>query len=172
MHSVNRLKWLLMLNLLISGAATASPRIGVLDFELNDITSLPNTPAEQLRTAGFGPLLIEALNKTGAYQAEPVDSHSQKTANAGFGYLFRHLDAAAELGQQLGVDWLLVSQHSKPSFLYSQLWVYLIEVKSQKTIARYDIELKGSHEKVTQHSIAALSRKIVGSIERYQGAGK
>ena len=152
--------------LLICAASTgvAAPRIAVLDFELNDITSLPNTPAELERTATMAPLLIEAFDKTGHYQTVAIPSDLQKSANSSFGYLFRFPDEAAKLGHQQQVDWIVVSQHSKPSFLFSYLWVYLVDVQSKTPVARYDIELKGSHEKVTRHAIASLVKKINDTI--------
>lgn len=151
---------LLFLSALLSSAANGATRIAVLNFELNDITSLPNTPEEQQRTASMAPLLIEALSRIDGYDLVPIDAPTQKAFNSSFGYLFRFHDIAAKLGQQHGVDWIIVSQHSKPSFLYSYMWVYLIDVKKQAAVARYDIELKGSHEKVTQHGIGSLVRKI------------
>lgn len=155
--TVNKLLALLLI--CVASTGVAAPRIAVLDFELNDITSLPNMQAELQRTSTMAPLLIETLNR-GHYQTVNVPGELQKAANGSFGYLFRFPDEAAKLGQQQQVDWIVVSQHSKPSFLFSYLWVYLIDVSSQATVARYDIELKGSHEKVTQHAIASLAKKI------------
>ncbi|MGY6277427.1 DUF2380 domain-containing protein [Methylomonas sp. MgM2] len=146
--------------LLLASAAQAKTRIAVLDFELNDITSLPNTSAELTRTASMAPLLLEALGRAGDVQAVPVSPDLQNHANGGFGYLFRYPDEAAKLGRQVGADLLVVSQHSKPSFLYSELWVYLVDVKTQQQLARYDIQLKGNHENVTRHGIQALAEKI------------
>lgn len=157
MKSYQPLAFLLLFTTSTTFAAT---RIAVLDFELNDITSLPNTQTELQRTASMAPLLIQAINQPGKYQALAVASDVQKSANAGFGYLFRNPDEAVKLGQQQQVDLILVSQHSKPSFLFSYLWVYLLDVKTATTLARYDIELKGLHEKVTQHAIATLAKKI------------
>ena len=156
--------------LLICAASTgvAAPRIAVLDFELNDITSLPNTPAELQRTATMAPLLIEAFNQTGHYQTVAISTDLQKAANGSFGYLFRFPDEAAKLGHQQQVDWIVVSQHSKPSFLFSYLWVYLVDVPSKAIVARYDIELKGSHEKVTRHAIASLAKKIHETIVAHE----
>lgn len=160
--TVNKLLALLLI--CVASAGVAAPRIAVLDFELNDITSLPNTPAELQRTSTMAPLLIETLNNIVHYQTVNVPVELQKSANGGFGYLFRHPDEAAKLGQQQHADWIVLSQHSKPSFLFSYLWVYLVDVKTRTTLARYDIELKGSHEKVTQHAIASLAKKIQQTI--------
>jgi len=157
-------KLLALLLICVASTGVAAPRIAVLDFELNDITSLPNTPKELERTATMAPLLIEAFNETGHYQTVAIPSNEQKAANSSFGYLFRFPDEAAKLGQQQQVDWIVVSQHSKPSFLFSYLWVYLVDVQSKTSVARYDIELKGSHEKVTRHAIASLAKKIHDTI--------
>jgi len=163
--SINKFALLILVfSALLTDAANAATRIAVLDFELNDITSLPNTPAERLRTASMAPLLSKALSQVDDYEIVPVDADRQKAANSSVGYLFRFHDVAAQLGRQLGADWIIVSQHSKPSFLYSYLWVYLIDVKKQTAIARYDIELKGNHEKVTQRGIDSLARKIQATV--------
>ncbi len=151
--------------LMLSGFASGSARIAVLDFELNDITSLPNTPAEKQRTGEMAPLLVNALGRLGDYQAVAIATETQKAANSSFGYLFRFHDLAAQLGKQQGADWIIVSQHSKPSFLFSYLWVYLIDVKTQKAIARYDVELKGNSPKVSARSIANLAKKIAAAID-------
>ncbi|QWF70594.1 DUF2380 domain-containing protein [Methylomonas paludis] len=151
---------LMLCTYLLPVYADAKPRIAVLDFELNDITSLPNTPAERQRTAGFAPLLISTLNAGSHFTALSVAAASQQQANAGFGYLFRYPEQAAPLGQMNQADWVIVAQHSKPSFLYSELWVYLVEVKTGKTLTSYHIELKGNHDKVSQRAITALAAKI------------
>lgn len=170
MKSAKSAGWLLLSWVLCGATANAAPRIAVLDFELNDITSLPNTTAERQRTATMAPLLTEALGRVEGYQIVAIDADSQKAANASFGYLFRFHDLAAQLGQRRGVDWIIVSQHSKPSFLFSYLWVYLIDVKKQAAVARYDIELKGSHAKVTRHGIDALAGKIEATLAGYNGS--
>lgn len=159
------------LALLLIGVTTtgiAAPSIAVLDFELNDITSLPNTSAELRRTGSMAPLLIETFNRTSSYQTVAIPHALQRSANGSFGYLFRFPDEAAKLGQQQHVDWIVVSQHSKPSYLFSYLWVHLVSVSSKTSVARFDIELKGSHEKVTQHAIAALAKKIQATIATHE----
>ncbi len=166
--NINKLIFLvLVFSALLTDTTSAATRIAVLDFELNDITSLPNTPAERQRTASMAPLLTKALSQIDDYQIVPVDAAMQKAANSSFGYLFRFHGLAAQLGRQLGTDWIIVSQHSKPSFLFSYLWVYLIDVKKQTAVARYDIELKGNHEKVTQRGIASLTKKIQATVSSF-----
>jgi hypothetical protein len=152
--------------LLLLSKAEAAPRIAILNFELNDITSLPNIPQEKLRTASMQPLLEQALSQSGNYEIIHIKPEAQLAANSSFGYLFRFNDLAAKLGEQYGADWIIVSQHSKPSFLFSYLMAHLINVKTQTLAASYDIELKGNHEKVTQRGISSLAKKIHGLLDR------
>lgn len=150
----------LTMGLLLLSNAGATQRIAVLNFELNDITSLPNTPQEQLRTASMQPLLEQAISQSGDFEIIHIKTEDQIAANSSFGYLFRFNDFAAKLGEQYGADWIVVSQHSKPSFLYSYLIAHVINVKTQTLAARYDVELKGNHEKVTQRGVRSLANKI------------
>ncbi|EIC27906.1 DUF3280 domain-containing protein [Methylomicrobium album] len=156
----------LVFMLLAGYTAQAAERIAVLDFELNDLTSLPYTPEERRRTASFRPLLEQALKRTGDYEMVRVDAEDQAAADAGLGYLFRFPELAARLGEQAGADWVVVGRHSKPSFLYSYLIANLVDVKNRALAAGYAIELKGSHEKVSQRGIEALAKKIHDSIKK------
>lgn len=157
----------LMLLLAYCNSLYASPRIAVLAFELNDITSLPNTPKEIIRTASIKPLFEEALSWQGDYEFIQISHARQLAANPGLGYLFKFHDVAARLGQQFSAEWIIVGQHSKPSFLYSYLMVHVINANTGKLIARYDIELKGNHEKVTRRGVRKLAREISGLISRH-----
>ena len=162
MKMLNRILVALTINLLLLGNAYAGTRIAILSFELNDITSLPNTPQEILRTASISPLLEQAISEIGDYEIIHIKQEDQQAANSSFGYIFHFSDLAAQLGEQQGADWIVVSQHSKPSFLFSYLIAHVINVKTQALVASYDIELKGNHEKVTQRAVKALAIKING----------
>jgi Protein of unknown function (DUF2380) len=151
--------------LAFSPPVNATPRIAILNFELNDITSLPNTPEELTRTDSMKPLLEQAISKLGDYEIIQVSTNDQNAATAGLGYLFSYNDIAAKLGQQSGADWVVVGRHSKGSFLYSYLMANFINVKTQKLAGNYAIELKGTHQKVTQRGINSLAKKITASIK-------
>jgi hypothetical protein len=154
----------LVFMLLAGYQAQAAERVAVLNFELNDLTSLPYTPEERQRTASFRPLLEQALSRMGDYAMIPVNDGDQAAANPGFGYLFRFPELAARFGERVGADWVVVGQHSKPSFLFSYLLANLIDVKNRTLAASYAIELKGNHGKVSQHGIEALAKKIRASL--------
>lgn len=158
---------LLTLVLTFGNTLLASPKIAILNFELNDITSLSNIPDEIIRTAAIKPFFETALSLTGDFQFIQISEPEYQLANPGLGYLFKFHDIAAKLGSQFGADWIIVSQHSKPSFLFSYLRVRVVNVKTGKLIARYEIELKGNHEKVTQRGVKKLAKQIKVVISDY-----
>lgn len=157
-HSIGRIT--IFIGFIVSISSYADTRIAVLDFELNDITSLPNTAKEVLRTASIKPFLEHELIQLGDYEIISIPFEIQKKENAGLGYLFRFHDVVAKLGKRFDAEWIIVSQHSKPSFLFSYLISQVINVKTGRFHVRYDIELKGNHQKVMQHGVRKLSREI------------
>ena len=112
------------------------------------------------------PLLEQAISRYGDFEIIQIKTKDQQAANSSFGYLFRFNDLAVKLGEQYGADWIVVSQHSKPSFLFSYLMAHVINVKTQTLAASYAIELKGNHEKVTQRSVKSLANKIHALIDK------
>ncbi len=154
----------ILIFLVYPGFVIANQQIAILDFELNDITSLPNTEQERQRTTSIKPFLEQELQKIAKVDIIPISAKKQRESNPGIGYLYRFHDLAAKLGRQHGAEWVVVGQHSKPSHLFSYLIIYLVNVKEKKAIARYAIELKGNHQKVTQRATKQLAKNIVNVI--------
>ncbi|MCX7086514.1 MAG: DUF2380 domain-containing protein [Methylococcales bacterium] len=100
------------------------------------------------------------MQQIGDYEIVSISPQAQKNANAGVEYLLQHDDSSADLGQKFNAEWIIVSKHRKPSFLYSHLIVHVINVKKRQRIGNLMVELKGTAEKVTQHSVGALAKKI------------
>lgn len=149
---------------IIPGVCYALPRVAVLAFELNDITSLPNTPMERSRTASFQALLENAFEQSGKYELIRINAKDQRQANASLGYLFRFPYEAAKLGKKFGANWIIVGQHSKPSFLESSLIVDVVNVNKNAIAAEFYIDLKGNHKNVTMRAILKLFTKINNSL--------
>jgi hypothetical protein len=155
----------LMLTLgLFSASCHALPKIAVLDFELNDLTSLPNVPEELARTHSFKPLLEEQLTQSGNYQVIDIDDKDYQRANAGFGYLFHLPEDAAQLARKAGADWVIVGQHSKPSFLETSLIADLVDVNTGKIKAEMVVDLKGNHHSVTFHAVDKIIEQIFRAV--------
>lgn len=156
---------LLALLALLSFPVSAETRVAVLEFELNDLTPMPDTQAEMERTASVAPLLREALTEKGAYELVIIDSEAQRKADASFGYLFDHPELAAKLGRQFETDWVAVGRVHKPSFLFAYLKVRLVNVKTRRIAGDFVVEIKGAGKKVVARGAASLASQIDRTID-------
>ncbi|WNV05586.1 DUF2380 domain-containing protein [Candidatus Methylospira mobilis] len=153
---------------LYTGPLHAGVGIGVLDFELKDITSNPNTPDETARAATLKPELERALQQC-RYDIVPITAEQQTGAAKGAGYLYDHPDEAAVLGETIGARFIVVGRISKPSFLFVHFLARLVDVKTQKIVGDFVVELKGKHIELTGKGIQRLAQQVDEGIRRYLG---
>ncbi len=146
-----------------TGIAIAQPSVAILDFELRDLTLLPEIPEEIARTASVKPMLEEELQSRG-YSIIAIPLPAQKAASSGFGYLFDHDDVAAELGRRYQADYVVVGRLHKPSFLFMYLMAHVVEVKRGKLIADYLAEVKGGDKRLTKKGVESLAGKISSAL--------
>lgn len=160
-------QWFIAGLLLVVGSASAAEaaRIAVLDFELNDLTVAPGAPEELQRTASIKPLLEQALSERTSLSLTQIPSASQQAADRGFGYLFEHPKAAADLAASTGADYVVVGRLHKPSFLFAYLKAQLVEVRRGRVIGDYVVEVKGSQPVLTRRGVEALAEYIGGTLE-------
>jgi hypothetical protein len=156
---------------LYAGPLYAAVGVGVLDFELKDITSNPNIPEETARAATLKPELERALQQR-HYDIIPVTSDQQTNATKGTGYLFDHPDEAAVLGETNGSRFIIIGRINKPSFLFVNFQARLVDVKTKKVVNDFIVEVKGQHIKLTGKGIQRLAQQIDEGIQRYLGTGQ
>jgi hypothetical protein len=142
---------------------TAETRIAVLDFELKDVTLAPRIPAEIARTASIRPMLENELRESG-FEVVSIPENAQQQATAGVGYLFDHPDAAAQLGNQYGADYVLVGRLHKPSFLFFYLMAHLVDVKKKALAGEYIYEVKGGEKKLVAQGVEGIAEKITKTL--------
>jgi hypothetical protein len=149
---------ILWLCLAFSHPVNAAPRIAVLNFELYDITSLPNTPDELTRTTSMKPLLEQAIKALGDYEIIQINLNQQNAATAGLGYLFNFNEVVAKLGKQYNANWVVVGRHSKPSFLYSYLMAHLIDVKTRTLAGTMPLNSRAITKKSRKEALTRLQK--------------
>ena len=154
-----------LLLMILPCCARAESTLAVLEFELNDLTLLPNGQEELMRTAALQPMLEEALTKTGTVRVIRIDPVAARDADAAFGYLFEHSAEAALLGAAHGADWVLVGRLHKPSFLFAYLMARLVDTRTGKVVEDLLVEVKGQQQVVTRKGIDRLSSKLVARLE-------
>ena len=170
-HDYYRIIFLTVCWLLVPVTATIAEgtddpvKIAVLEFELNDLTLDPRTPEEVERTASIKPLLAQILAEKSGFQVIDIDTSAQNQANKGFGYLLQHTDAAADLGQSAGADWIVVGRVHKASFLFVYLMAQLIDNNDKRLIAELIVEVKGPQQRLTIRGVESLAEKIAKAIE-------
>jgi mannose-6-phosphate isomerase-like protein (cupin superfamily) len=150
---------------LFSIGVFAETSIAILDFDLNDQTLIPRTPAEIQRTASIKPMLEGELKRAG-YKIISVDLNVQHEANAGFGYLFDHNDIAAGLAKNAGADYIVVGRLHKPSFLFAYIMGHLVRAKDGQLIGNYITETKGGDKKLTLKGVEDLAVKIDNDLDK------
>lgn len=156
---------LFLLSAVFVTVAHAEVRVAVLNFELKDVTYLPNRPEEIQRTESIKPLLTEELKKTGLTLLS-VDSADQQALNMGEGYLFDHVDVAAQLGKKVNADYVIVGRLHKPSFLFAYLLAEIVDVKSGTLVDSLSVETKGGEKKLTGKAVEMLADKISTVLNR------
>lgn len=150
--------------LLFSTSLCASTSLAVLDFELSDLTQVDDNGKEVKRAASLAPMLRDILANAHGYTSVAIPSETYQSANQGFGYLFDHADAAAQLGQTLGADWVVNSRLHKPSFLFSYLISQVVNVKTGLAYPELIVEIKGQQEKMDRRGVDKMAGKIAHQI--------
>ncbi len=148
-----------------SAAPAAAPAIAVLDFELNDLTLDPGTAEERERTASVAPLLRDTLKSRYDFRVVAIDSDTQNAADKAAGYLFEHLDVAAELGRAAGSDWIVVGRVHKASFLFVYFKAQVIHTATNRRIADLTVEVKGTQRRLTKKGVETLAEQIAAAID-------
>jgi len=149
---------------LFSIGVSAETSIAILDFELNDLTLIPRTPAEIQRTASIKTMLEDELKRAG-YRIISINSNIQRENNGGFGYLFDHSEIAAELANKAGADYILVGRLHKPSFLFAYIMGHLVKANEGQLIGNYISEVKGGDKKLTLKGVESLAVKIDNDLD-------
>ncbi len=144
----------------MSGSVYATTRIAILEFELLDLTLAPRIQEEKERAASIKPMLEKILEAKDGYQLININSKAQHKANQGVGYLFDHHDVVAKLGQQFGAEFIVMGRVHKASHLFVYFLVQLVNVKTQRLVGNYVVEIKGPQKKLTIKGVERVAEKI------------
>ncbi len=140
--------------------ALADTRVAVLDFELKDVTALPDVPEEVARTASLKPLLERALTNKGDYRFVSAADPGPAVAGQAAGYIWDHPDEAAKLGKQNDARFVVAGRVHKPSFLFVYFMARVIDADTGKLIGDFTVEVKGQQKKLTPVGIEDLATRI------------
>lgn len=125
-------------------ASDVSPKIMVLDFQLNDMTDLPNAPEELQRINDLTTIYKQKLAEHGL-EIVPVNEKLKaviKTQSAT--YLFDNVETAATLAADSDADYLLIGVALKPTYLFVYPRILLVDIKAKKVVMAKAAQLESS----------------------------
>jgi hypothetical protein len=144
----------------------ALPKIMVLDFDLRDVSALPDAPQEIERTALIDSVIKQTLTEHGYTLLKPCAELLQASKQA-IGYLFDRPTLAARLGGEGGADYVLMGQAWKPSYLFTFPRVKLLDTRQglkpeQQLLLLKTVQLEAST--LDKNVIIASARKLATQI--------
>jgi hypothetical protein len=131
---------------LLIPAAFAGPnaKVMVLDFQLNDLTDLPNAPEELARITYLTSVFKQKLTDDGV-ELVPVNDRLKATSAAQSPtYLFDHVDVAANQAEGSGADYLIIVVALKPTYLFVYPRLLMVDIKTQKVVMARASQLESS----------------------------
>ncbi|MDO8962577.1 MAG: DUF2380 domain-containing protein [Methylophilus sp.] len=153
-----------MLSYTQASASEALPKIMVLDFQLNDMTGLPNAPEELERIRYLTTTYKQKLTENNL-QLVPVNEkllavikHQSAT------YLFDNIETAAELAADSGADYLLINVALKPTYLFVYPRLLLVDIKTKKVVLAKAAQLESSwsDQSTTARTAEKLAEMVSG----------
>lgn len=113
-------------------ATAVMKKIMVVDFELRDVSPIPNVTQEVERTALTDAVIRETLSANG-YELMPACDELKKVSEQGNSYLYDRPEVAGEIGGRCGADYVLMGQTWKPSFLFVFPQVQVVDTRKNLT---------------------------------------
>jgi hypothetical protein len=131
---------------LLTPAAFAGPsgKVMVLDFQLNDLTDLPNAPEELARITYLNSAFKQKLIDDGVELVPENDRLKAVSVAQSPTYLFDHTDVAANLAEGSGADYLIIVVALKPTYLFVYPRLLMVDIKTQKVVMAKASQLESS----------------------------
>jgi len=145
----------------IANAATTS-KVMVLDFQLNDLTDLPNAPQELERISYLTKVYKEILIQQGVNIIPVSDKLKADMESQSATYLFDQIEYVAKVAAESGADYALVGVALKPTYLFVYPRVLLVDVKQKKVVLSKAFQLESSW--TDQNTTANTARKIAEAV--------
>jgi hypothetical protein len=98
--------------------AESKSKVMALDFQLNDLTDLPNAPEELERIAYLSSTYKQKLEEMGVDVVPVNDNLKSYISTQSSTYLFDNVEHAAKLADDGGADYLLIGVALKPTYLF------------------------------------------------------
>lgn len=169
------IKFLLVLSLasLFTPAAVAEPlaKVMVLDFQLNDLTDLPNAPEELARIEYLTSTFKQRLIDHGVEIVPVNDRLKAELSTYSATYLFDRVNHAAQLAEGSGADYLVIGIAMKPTYLFVYPRIRMVDIKTQQGVLSTYAQLESSwtDKNTTANTAERLANKVSEKLRELMG---
>jgi hypothetical protein len=158
------LKAILSITLLGLAAPTMATeaKVMALDFQLNDLTNLPNAAEELARISHLTETFKQKLTDNGVSLVAVNDKLKAELKTNSATYFFDHVKVAAEMAKGSGADYLIIAVALKPTYLFVYPRVLMVDMKTQKVVLSKVTQLESSwlDNKTTARSGEKLANMV------------
>jgi hypothetical protein len=146
-------------------SSKGSPKVMVLDFQLNDMTDLPNAPEELARISHLSKTYQQKLAAHGLTLIPPNEKIQAVIKNQSATYLFDNVETAADLAAGSAADYLLIGVALKPTYLFVYPRILLVDIKSKKVVLAKAAQLESSW--TDQSTTARTAEKLAAMVSDF-----
>jgi outer membrane lipopolysaccharide assembly protein LptE/RlpB len=125
-------------------AAASEAKVMALDFQLNDLTDLPNAPEELARISYLTETFKQKLVKNGVQLVEVNQALQAELKVNSATYFYDHVKVAAKMAEGSGADYLLITVALKPTYLFVYPRVLMVDIKTQEVVLSKVTQLESS----------------------------
>ena len=154
-----------------SAFAGAGSKVMALDFQLNDLTDLPNAPEELARIEYLSSTFKQKLVDNGVELVPVNDRLKAEMSNQSPTYLFDQIELASKLAEGSGADYLLIAVALKPTYLFVYPRILLVDIKAQKVVMARASQLESSwsDKNTTARSAEKLADMVSEELKKLAG---
>lgn len=152
--------------------AEPRPKVMALDFQLNDMTDIPNAPEELERIALLSSAFHEKLAEKDIGLIAPNEAIKAAMASQSATYLYSNVENAAQLAEGSGADYLLIGVALKPTYLFVYPRLLLVDIKTRKVLMSKSSQLESSwtDRNTTIRTAANLAQVVKDRLLTLDGA--
>ena len=142
----------------------------VLDFQLNDLTDLPNAPQELERIDYLSKTYKENLEKQGINIVPVADKLKSDIQNESPTYLFDHIEYVADVARESGADYVLIGVALKPTYLFVYPRILLVDTKQKKVVlaSAFQLESSWTDQNTTANTARKIAEVVSAAIEGFE----
>lgn len=149
--------------------AQAEPiaKVMVLDYQLNDMTDLPNAPEELERIALLSSTYKQRLADNGVELVPVSEALKNAVANQSPTYLFDNVPNAAKMAEGSGADYLLIGVALKPTYLFVYPRILLVDIRAAEVVMARAAQLESSwsDENTTRRTAEKLADMVSAELK-------